>query len=209
MLKFVLGPVLIGALYLAGSIYGASADQLVRKDPGTVYAAVYRAIDANAKNGTMRFDGAERPIPYTLQVDGTPDRSINVKVLIEGRQAAEAQTTLTPEDSGQSTLLSVRVDADNAVLREALAGTSKAKLAYAADWMFNIGLKKPLKQLAAEIEQGGAVGASMGDYLSPADWESQLPVNQREQVQEWRQYEATRPTTDPNAAARAYLGNGN
>jgi hypothetical protein len=143
-----------------------------------------------------------------LQVDGTPDRSINVRVLIEGRQAAEARTSFTPEDGGQATLLSVKVDADNAVLRRALAGTSKAKVAYAPDWMFNIGLKKPLQKLAHEIEHGGAVGASMGDYLSPADWESQLPAEQREQVQDWRQYDATRPTTDPNAAAKAYLGSG-
>jgi len=38
-----------------------------------------------------------------------------------------------------------------------------------------------------------------------ADWEAQLPPDKQREVQEWRQYDAARPTVDPNDAAQDYL----
>ena len=91
------------------------------------------------------------------------------------------------------------------MLRQALAGTSSARLAYAPDWMLNLLMVRPLlQQMAQQIEQGQQVQVA---GMSEGDWESSLPADQQRQVQEWRQYDASRPSVDPDAAAQQ-AGNG-
>src|SRR3982750_4846728 len=97
----------------------------------------------------------------------------------------------------------------HAVLRDALAGTSKARLAYAPDWMLNLTARPVLRQLAGQIEQGRAVGDPMHGFQSQADWEASLPPEKQKQMQEWRQYDASRPMTDPDAAANKFLNGAN
>ena len=46
-----------------------------------------------------------------------------------------------------------RIHSDHTVLRTALAGTNKARLAYAPDWMLNLAMRPLLQQLATQIEQ--------------------------------------------------------
>jgi hypothetical protein len=115
---------------------------------------------------------------------------------------------LTPQDNGQSTLMTVKVHTDHAALREALAGTPKARLGYAPDWMLNLTARPVLQKLAAQIESGEALGDPMQGFQSEADWESSLPPDQQQKIQQWRQYDAARPTTDPNADAQRYLSGG-
>ena len=98
--------------------------------------------------------------------------------------------------------MTVRIHSDHAVLREALAGTSKARLAYAPDWMLNLTARPLLRQIAGQIEQGQAVGDPMHGFQSQADWEASLPPDKQRQMQEWRQYDASRPMTDPDADAK-------
>jgi hypothetical protein len=105
--------------------------------------------------------------------------------------------------------MAVKVHTDHAVLRQALAGTSKARLGYAPDWMLNLTIRPVLQQLAAKIESGDALGDPMHGFQSQADWEASLPPEQQKQMQEWRQYQASRPMTDPNADAKRYLNGGN
>jgi hypothetical protein len=92
-----------------------------------------------------------------------------------------------------------------------LAGTSKARLAYAPDWMLNLTFKPVLQELATQIEQGQAAsfeGLSEGE--AEARWESNLTAEQRDEVSQYQQYEATRPAVDPDADARRYeSGNSN
>ena len=96
------------------------------------------------------------------------------------------------------------------MLRPVLAGTSKARLAYAPDWMFNLTFKPVLQQLAEKIERGEIArfdGMSEGE--AQAQWESNLSDEQRNEVAEWRQYDATRPAINPDADAQRQSNGGN
>jgi hypothetical protein len=204
MRRLLIGPVLTGVGYAAGSYYGADAEQLVHKNPDEVRAAVEQAVSERA--GTMQLEGG-KPVPYETKVDRADDGRTIVRVLMGGKQAAETDASFTPESGGQATLIAVKVHADHAVLRDALAGTSKAKLAYAPDWMLNLSMRPLLRQLAQQIEEGGSAGDAFQGW-SPGDteaqWEANLSDVQREQVSAYQQYQSTRPAVDPNAAAQNY-----
>lgn len=210
MLKFLIGPVLLGAGYAAGSYYGSNAEQLVHKSPSITYAAVEQALDNMRQSGTTSFDGGT-PVPYELHVERTLDQKLVLTLLFDGKQGAEADIDFSPRDGGASTLIATRIHADRSVLRPVLAGTSKARLAYAPDWMLNLTFKPVLQQLATQIEQGQAAsfeGLSEGE--AEARWESNLTAEQRDEVSQYQQYEATRPAVDPDADARRYeSGNSN
>jgi len=196
MWKFLLGPALLGAICIFGSIYGADAEQLVHKPPSSVRAAVGEAI-ANARSGTMPLEGG-RPLNYELRIDRISDEQMVVTMMMNGKQGAETRLHFAPQNGGKDTLITAKVHTDHAVLREALAGTSKEKLGYAPDWVFNLTIRPLLQKFAEQTEQDEAMG-------SPGDWGAQLSPEQERQMQEWQQYSATRPAVDPNDAARDYL----
>jgi hypothetical protein len=203
-----MGPVLTGAGYAAGSYYGSDAEQLVHKSPATTYAALEQALDNMRTSGTTSFEGGT-PVPYEIKVDRSLDQKLVVHLLFAGKQGAEADIDLLPRDNGNATLVTSQIRADRAVLRPVLAGTDKAKLGYAPDWMFNLTFKPLLQQLATRIEQGQL--ASMDQLTAgeaQAQWEANLSDEQRNQVAEWRQYDATRPAVDPSADADRYLSGG-
>ena len=202
MRKLLIGPVLTGVGYAAGSYYGADAEQLVRKSPDVVQAAVEQAVTDRA--GTMQLDNG-RAVPYETKVDEPAAGQLVIHVLMDGKQSAQADVSLTPQNDGQSTLIAFKVHADRSVLREELAGTSKEKLAYAPDWMLNLTMHPVLQKLAEQIEKGDALGDPMQGFQSEADWESSLPPEKQKQVQDWRQYEASKPMVDPNADAQRYM----
>jgi len=204
MLKFLIGPVLLGAGYAAGSYYGSNAEQLVHKSPSITYAAVEQALDNMRQSGTTSFDGGT-PVPYELHVERTLDQKLVLTLLFDGKKGAEADIEFSPRDGGATTLIATRIHADRSVLRPVLAGTSKARLAYAPDWMLNLTFKPVLQELATQIEQGQAAsfeGLSEGE--AEARWESNLTAEQRDEVSQYQQYEATRPAVDPDADARRY-----
>jgi hypothetical protein len=201
MLKFLIGPTLMGAGYAAGSYYGSDAEQLVHKSPSVTYAALEQALANMRTSGTTSFEGGT-PVPYEIKVDRTLDQKLAITLLFAGKQGAEADIELSPRDGGKSTLVTTRIHGNRAVLRPVLAGTDKARLGYAPDWMLNLTFKPLLKQLAAQIEQGQRADvAEMTAADAQAQWESNLSDEQRNQVAGWRQYDATRPSTDPTAAS--------
>lgn len=206
MLKFLIGPVLLGAGYLAGSIYGASAERIVHKSPAKTYAGVDHALSRVRQSGTTFFDGGN-PMPYEINIDRTEDQRIVVTLFFDGKQGAKADLNFAPVGDGSETLITTRIEGENAVLREALAGTNKARLAYAPDWMLNLSARPVLRQLAEQIEQGAAPDAfgAMSPGQARAQWEAGLSDQERAQVEAWRQYDATRPAVDPAAGA----GDGN
>ena len=209
MLKYLLGPVLMGAGYLAGSVYGRDAEQLVHKSPSATYAAVEEALSGVSESGTTRFDGGT-PMPYELKIDRTPDQQLLLTLSFNGRQGASADLQFTPMNDGKDTLVVAHMHGDHSVLRTALAGTDKAKLAYAPDWMLNLTARPLLKQLAEQIEAGQLAHIA---GLTQADvedrWEQQLTPEQRQDLGEWRQYDATRPAVDPDADAQNAIGGEN
>ena len=202
MFKFLLGPILLGAGYLTGSIYGASAEQLVRQSPAKTYAGVEAALSHIRSSGTTFFDGG-KPMPYEINIDRTDNYRLVVTLFFDGKQGAKADFTFAPVGDGNATLITTRIEGENAVLREALAGTSKARLAYAPDWMLNLSAKPVLRQLAEQIEQGTAHNpfGPMSAGQAQAQWEAGLSDQERAQVEAWRQYDATRPAVDPSANA--------
>ena len=205
MLKFLIGPVLLCAGYVAGSFYGSSADQVVQREPAEVFAAFAALVDSHGGGGTMRF--AEGPaVPYALDVEETSGERMVVRMAMAGSHVGEAELIFTPQDGGKATLVSMKIHADRAVLRKALAGTPKAKLAYAPDWMLNMAMKDPLRAYAEQIEAGGAHYDAMTAAMRDADGGTQLTPEQQRQMDAWRQYDASRPAVDPDAAAKSYLG---
>jgi len=202
--RLLIGPALTGAGWLAGSYYGASAQQVVHKSTGDTYAGISRAIDAMPQSGTTEIEGG-KPVPFEVRVDRALDKQLIVHLLFDGREGARAQIDFTPQGGGEETTVTVRAHGERAVLSDALAGTSRARLAYAPDWMLNLLTVRPLlKQWAQQIENGEQ--ATVPGYQSRADWESSLPPDQQKQVQDYRQYEAAAPTMDPNADAQRYAG---
>lgn len=209
MLKFLIGPALVGTGYAVGSYYGADAEQLVHKSPSTTYAAIEQTLDNMRTSGMTSFDGGT-PVPYEIRADRTPDQKVVISVFFGGKQGAQADIDLTPQDGGNSTLITARVHADRRVLRTALAGTDKAKLAYAPDWMLNLSCKPLLKQLASQIEQGQSARVEgMSEGEAEAQWENNLSTDERNQIAEWRQYDATRPAVDPDDDAQNYTAGSN
>jgi len=206
MWKWLLGPALTGVGWLAGSYYGANATTIVHKGPEATYDGFSQAIDNIQQSGTTHFEGGT-PMPYELDIEREPGQRLLVRAMFAGREGAETELVFTPLGDGSETLVTAKVHSDHAVLRGALAGTSQARLAYAPDWMLNLLTMRPLlQQVAGQIEQGRS-GALPG-YESAADRESALPPDQREQVEAWHEQQAAAPTTNPDAAANAYLNDG-
>ena len=193
---------LVGTGYVTGSVYGRDSEQLVHKSPSVTYAALEQALRNIPDSGTTYSEGGT-PMPYEVEVEHSPDRRLVVRILFDGVEGAEAVLDFVPEDGGQDTLLVARVHGHAQVLRTALAGTARARLAYAPDWMLNLAAKPMLERLADQIDRDGE--AAFGG-IEPADaateWQNNLTDEQREQMQEWQQYDATRPTLDPDADAQ-------
>jgi hypothetical protein len=207
MRKLLIGPALTGCGWLAGSYYGADAEQVVHKGPGTVRSAIEEAV-SNRDSGAMQFEGG-KSVPYKLKVeDGATDEHLVVHMTMTGKDAVDTDIQLTPQDNGDGTLMQVKVHTDHAVLRQALVGTPKARLAYAPDWMLNLTIHPLLQKLAEQIESGAAVGDPMQGFQTQADWEASLPPDKQKEMQQWRQYQASRPMLDPNEAARNYMKGG-
>ncbi len=199
MRKLLIGPALTGIGYLAGSYYGAQAYQIVHKSPDETYSGVSHALDNIPEKGTSQVEG--KAVPYELRIDRQPDRQLIVHVLFGGREGGTTQIDFTPQSDG--TMMTAKAHGDRAVLGEALAGTSKARLAYAPDWMLNLLAVRPLlRQLAQQIETGQQ--SSIGG-MTEADYEAQLPEDQQKQIEAWRQYDASRPMVDPSEDAKNYI----
>ena len=201
MIKYLLGPVVMGTGYLAGSIYGRDAEQIVHKSPGDTYAA----LDNIRPSGTTFFEGGT-PTPYEIKVDHSLDQSLQLHLFFNTQEGATAEFDFAPQNGGKDTLVTLHMHGDHSVLRAALAGTDKARLAYAPDWMLNLAAKPLLQQVASQIEQGELTAFNgMTEADAEAQWESNLTEEQRRQVSEYRQYDATRPAVDPNADAQNYM----
>lgn len=197
-----MGPVLLGTTAIAGSIYGRDAERLVHKNPSDTYAAVEQALDDVPESGMTSFEGGT-PVPYEVKIDRTPDRELVATVLFAGEEGARATLDFAPSDGGKATLISARMHGDHRVLGQVLAGTSRARLAYAPDWLLNLAAGPLLTEMAEEIDQG-----EMARFTGPtsageaqAQWEQNLSDEQRNNVEAWREYDATRPAVDPDAAA--------
>ena len=196
---FLIGPTLLGLIHLAGSILADDVRQVVHKKPAAVYSNVSTALSNTPQSGTMQFEDGSS-VPYRFTVDRGPGEHLVVHMMFNGREAGQVDLRFEPENGGQDTLIIAKVDSDGKVIREELAGTDKAKLGYAPDWLLNFAFGGSLREAAELIEQG-SFAVNAGGFGGGG-----LTAEQQKQRDEWLQYQASRPTTDPNAAADAYMG---
>jgi hypothetical protein len=201
MWKFLLGPILLGTICIAGSIFGADATQIVHKPPSVVREAVTQAI-TNAASGTIPLEGG-KPLAYELRREWLYDDEMVVTIMMTGEQGAVTRLRFTPQDDGKATLVTAKIHTEHPVMRRALAGSSKAKLGYAPDWVFNLTFRPSMKKFAEQIEGGGAVGDPTQGFQSQADWQAGLSPDEQRRLEEWQQYDASRPMVDPNEAAQS------
>jgi len=207
MLKyFLVGPLISVVAYGVGAYYGSDAQQLVNKSPDTVYAALSNMVDGSIERdaGITRDDGQRIDTDLKLAAS-EPGKSMTMQLLLDGQPGVSADVTLSPQQDGKATLVAVKLHANHAVLRDKLAGSPQARLGYAPDWLLNLTFRPVLKALGEDIEKEQGF-ASLPGFHSQAEWESSLPADQQQDLQRWRQYDATRPTSDPNAAAQNYMG---
>src|SRR5690348_10769110 len=107
MRKFLIGPALTGAGWLAGSYYGAAAQQVVHKSPDDTYLGFSHAVANMPQSGMTDFDGG-RPVPYALQVERTLDQQLIVHVLFDGREGARAEIDFAPLGDGKATMVTAK-----------------------------------------------------------------------------------------------------
>ena len=195
---FLVGPALLGAAHLAGSFLADDARQLVQERPATVYSNVSTALANTPKSGVMEFEDG-KSVPYRMSVDRGPGQHLVVHMMFNNRKAGQVDLRFEPENGGEHTLVIAKVESDGKVVREELAGTDKAKLGYAPDWLMNFAFGGSLREAAELIENGNFAVGSNGGFaaLTPAE---------QKQRDEWLQYQATRPSVDPNADADRYMG---
>ena len=209
MIKLLIGPALALIAWGIGSYYGRNAEQLVHKSPDTVYAALSNMVAESAgQEATITRDDGRKIATALTRGASDPGKNMTIQLLFDGRPGVSADVALTPQDDGKATLMKVRLHGDHGLLRDALAGTKQARLAYAPDWLLNITFRPVLKNIAEDIE-GGRDFARMSAFESEAEREAQLSADQQQQMSEWRQYESTQPMTDPNADAQRYMSGGN
>jgi|SoimicmetaTmtHAB_FD_contig_111_1612_length_860_multi_2_in_0_out_0_1 hypothetical protein len=205
MIKLLIGPALAGIVWLAGSYYGHDAEQLVQKSPDAVYGALSNMVDGSLERdaGITRDDGGRIETDLKLAAFD-PGKSMSIQLLFDGQPGASADVTLTPAQGGKATLIAVKLHSDHAVLREKLAGTSQARLAYAPDWLLNLTFRPVLRALGEDIEKEQGFASILGGE-SDADRQAKLSPDQQREMEQWQQYEAAQPSVDPNADAQKYL----
>ncbi|MCL6699591.1 hypothetical protein LZ496_12455 [Sphingomonas sp. NSE70-1] len=153
MKMFLIGPALLGAAHVAGSIFADDTREIVRQRPAFVYSTVSQALANTPESGTMEFESGP-PVPYSISVDRNPGRNMVIHVKFNGREAGQIDLRFLPENGGKETLMIARVESDGKVVREELAGTEKAKLGYAPDWLLTFAFGRSLRETAQEIERG-------------------------------------------------------
>src|SRR5215210_8165164 len=99
MVKWLIGPVLSAATWLAGSHYGATAEQVVHKSPDVTYARVSQAIDSMPQSGTTHLEGG-KPMPYELRVDREPGQRLLLRILFDGREGGRTEILFAPQNGG-------------------------------------------------------------------------------------------------------------
>jgi hypothetical protein len=200
-----------GSLLGGCSLGGHDAEQVVHKDPATVYAALDSAFSDLATQGNGGLAG-ERGQETSIERD--PGKSLALNVKIDGKQALQMRFGFEPEKDGTETRLTGDIKVDQAVLREsARKHGGDAAMPAVPGFALNFAMQKIVTEIGGMIERGESLSGSQSalamtnrprSYSSSDEWE-------RKYESEMRQREATRPTADaapmmdPNAAARDYL----
>ena len=202
-----------GSAALAGcSLGGHDAEQVVHKDPATVYSAVESAFSAIADQGNSGR-AAERGQVTT--VERVENKSLDLKTSIDGKQAMHIRFGFEPGKSANETRLTGDWEIDQQVLRDAVKKEGgEVAMPNIPEFALNMAMNKLLGEMAAKIDAGEALDTSSHSSLAITSSPQYLPASDSER--RWRdayaQRQATAPTgsaapmMDPDAAARNFMG---
>ena len=149
----LIGPALLGAAHIAGSIFADDTREIVHQRAAFVYSTVSKTLANTPSSGAIAFESGP-PVPYSLSVDRNPGQHMVVHVKFNGREAGQIDLRFLPENGGKETAIVAKVTSDGKVVREELAGTEHAKLGYAPDWLLTFAFGRSLRESAKEIEKG-------------------------------------------------------
>jgi hypothetical protein len=191
----------LGGCGLAGS---HDADQIVKKDPETVYAALDSAFSDAISEGN---NGAAAEHGQVTTIDRDPGKSLDLKVMIQGRQAVRMRFGVEPANGGADTRLTGDIDVDQAVLRESIReqGGDDAKLPAIPSFAFDMAMKKVVAEIGQKIEAGEPLNGSRSTLAMATTPEPSPSASESRWEQSRRQEAATKPMVDPDADARKYL----
>lgn len=197
---------------LAALVAGCSAhdaEQVIRKDPGAVFDAFVDAFAASQAGSMTRF-GPAAALGYEVKLDKTRDEKLDVTVLLNKAKASEVHFTFTPQNGGAETLVTADVAVDQAVMREAFAGTPQEKLSQVPDLAYRVGMQRMLKEWAERIEDGLPLAEGAESWMEPEHEPSPaMAAQERRWEEQERRQAATKPMVDPGADARKYLNGSN
>lgn len=149
----LIGPALLGAAHIAGSTLADETSEIISGRPAVVYSTMSKALANTPQSGTMQFESGA-PVPYRISIDRSPGERLVVHLMLNGRRAGQVDLDFRPENGGKDTLIVAKVDSDGKVVREELAGTEKAKLGYAPDWLLTFAFGRSLREAKEQIERG-------------------------------------------------------
>jgi hypothetical protein len=202
---------LLGALCACTARH--DAQQVVHKDPAAVYAAFDSAFGDAVEQGNS---GPAAEDGQVNTIERIPNKSLDLKVMMDGRQAVRMKFGFEPTNGGAETLLTGDIDVDQDLLRASMRKKhgSDVALPNIPDFAFKMIMQKLLTEAANDIEHGEPLsGASRSLAMAREPQESTDPTERRFE-EEWKQREATRPVSnaapmvDPDADARKYLNGG-
>ena len=197
-----------GAVALCGcSLGGHDAEQVVHKDPATVYAAVDGAFSAMADEGNSGR-AAEHGQVTTIERD--ENKSLDLKTSIDGKQALHIHFGFEPGKVATETRLTGDWEIDQQVLRDAVRKEGgEVAMPSVPGFVLDAAMKKLLSEMATKIDAGEPLDTpnrsafamtSSPQYSPSSEWERRYREQQA-------QRQATAPMMDPDEAARNFMGN--
>jgi hypothetical protein len=203
---------LVGALCACTARH--DAEQVVHKDPAVVYAAFDSAFGDAVEQGNS---GSAAEDGQVSTIERVPNKSLDLKVMMDGRQAISMRFGFEPINGGAETRLTGDIDVDQDLLRASLRKKhgSDAALPNIPDFAFKMLMQKLLSEAANDIEHGEPLsGARRSLAMASEPQEASTDPAERRYQEEWKQRQATQPISnaepmvDPDADARKYLSGG-
>ena len=196
-----------GSAALIGcSLGGHDAEQVVHKDPATVYAAIDSAFSAIADQGNNGL-AAERGQVTTIE--RLENKSLDLKTSIGGKQALHIRFGFEPGKIASETRLTGDWEIDQQVLRDSVRKEGgEVAMPNLPGFVLDAAMKKLLSEMATKIDAGEPLDTSSHSALAMTSSPQSLPASdwERRYRDQQAQRQASAPMMDPDAAARNFMG---
>jgi hypothetical protein len=203
---------LLGALCACTARH--DAEQIVHKDPAAVYAAFDSAFSDAVDAGNS---GSAAENGQTSTIEREPNKSLELKAMMDGKQAIRMRFGFEPVNGGAETRLTGDIEVDQDTLRAGMRKRSGEDVALPniPSFAFKMVMQKLLTEAANHIEHGEPLdGARHSLAMASRPQNDSTDPSERRFQAEWKQRQATAPSTtgapmlDPDADARKYMSGG-